>query len=135
MPSNVIYAGDCIRYIRSKDIEVLSQEQVREVTETIQNGRLKPGIKTNREHTAHVKKIIELKEDGKVCPKCGSGMVVRESKKGPMQATNFGVAQHFQDAELLQNSPNKSINYAPSGSDAAKLSRLLRRYMCLSFTP
>ena len=95
MPSNVIYAGDCIRYIRSKDIEVLSQEQVREVTETIQNGRLKPGIKTNREHTAHVKKIIELKEYGKVCPKCGSGMVVRESKKRANAGNKFWGCSAF----------------------------------------
>ena len=60
MPNNVTYAGGCIKYIKSKNTALLTQEQVFEVVSIIQGGRLKPSVKTNREHVAHVKAIRSL---------------------------------------------------------------------------
>ena len=95
MPSNVTYAGGCIKYIKSQCTEILTQEQVYEVVSTIQSGRLQPSLKTNREHIAHVKKIIESKENDNTCPKCGSQMIVRESKKGANAGNKFWGCSTF----------------------------------------
>jgi hypothetical protein len=101
MPSNVTYAGGCIKYIKSKSSEVLNQEQVHEIIATIQEGRLKPSIKTNREHVAHVKKVIKSKKGDKSCPKCGSGMVVRESKKGANAGNKFWGCSTFPNCRSI----------------------------------
>lgn len=101
MPNNVTYAGGCIKYIKSKSIELLTQEQVSEVVAIIQSGRLRPSIKTNREHVAHVKKIIELNESEKICPKCGSKMVVRESKKGANAGNKFLGCSTFPKCRVM----------------------------------
>ncbi|MBU3068575.1 NERD domain-containing protein [Aestuariicella sp. G3-2] len=95
MPRNVTYAGSCIRFIKSINTEILSQEQVQDVINTIQGGRLQPSIKTNREHIAHVKQIINSKENDKTCSKCGSSMVMREAKKGANAGNKFWGCSNF----------------------------------------
>lgn len=82
MPENVTYAGGCARYILSQRETLLSEEQMHDVIEAIENGRLARSFKTNREHVAHVKQIVVEKEQANHCPKCGSNLVLRESKKG-----------------------------------------------------
>lgn len=101
MPNNVIYAGGCIKYIKSKCTKLLTQEQVYEVVSTIQSDRLQPGIKTNREHVVHVKKIIESKENEKLCHKCGSKMIVRESKKGVNVGHKFWGCSTFPKCRVI----------------------------------
>lgn len=95
MPKNVTYAGGCIRYIKSKCHEVLTQDQVYEAIEAIRNGRLKPSLKTNRDHVAHVKEIIDSKKSEKTCHKCGSSMVLRESKNGANAGRKFWGCSTF----------------------------------------
>ena len=89
MPANVTYARGCIKYIKSKSESRLTADQVRATIDAIENGKLKPSFKTNREHVAHVKQIIKTKHDDKVCPKCGAGMVVREAKRGANAGNTF----------------------------------------------
>ncbi|WP_420554031.1 NERD domain-containing protein [Neptuniibacter marinus] len=95
MPRNVTYAGGCIKYIKSIHTEILSQNQVHDVISTIQNGRLQPGMKTNRDHVTHVKQIVSSKKSDKICPKCGSGMIIRESKRGANAGKNFWGCSTF----------------------------------------
>ncbi len=98
MPENVTYAGGCVKYIKSKNIEVFTQKEVTGIIERIETGRLQRGLKTNREHVAHVKKIIESKEkeyQENSCPKCGSGMVLRKSKKGANAGNKFWGCSAF----------------------------------------
>ena len=89
MPDNVTYAKGCIKYIKSKGESLLSTDQVRTTVDAIENGKLKPSFKTNREHVAHVKQIIKTKRDDKVCPKCGAGMILREAKRGANAGNTF----------------------------------------------
>jgi restriction system protein len=98
MPENVTYAGGCVRYIKSQKEELLSHQEVTEIVEKIESGRLKRGLKTNIEHVAHVKAIVETK--GKetkenACPKCGSEMLLRESKKGANAGNKFWGCSFF----------------------------------------
>ena len=84
MPENVTYGGGYARYIKSKRTPVLTQIQVTEILGNIEQGRLTPSLKTNREHVRYVKKVVSVKENNKKpnCPKCGAAMVLRQSKKG-----------------------------------------------------
>lgn len=102
MPENVTYAGGCIKYIKSKDIEVFTQEQVSEFISGIRAGRLQPSIKTNREHVSHVKTIIDAKENEKKCPKCGSKMLIRESKKGANAGNKFWGCSAFPKCRTIE---------------------------------
>ena len=63
-------------------------------------GRLRPSIKTNIQHARHVKEIVASKEasqssGAKLCPKCGSAMVLRTSKKGPNAGNQFWGCSAF----------------------------------------
>ncbi|MGB1238442.1 MAG: topoisomerase DNA-binding C4 zinc finger domain-containing protein, partial [Pseudomonadales bacterium] len=58
-------------------------------------GRLKPSFKTHVEHAAHVKAIVEKKEEAHVCPKCGNGLVLRTSKRGANAGSQFWGCESF----------------------------------------
>ncbi|BCD98862.1 nuclease-related domain-containing protein [Marinagarivorans cellulosilyticus] len=100
MPENVTYARGCIEFIKSKQIEVFESSQVIAIVNEIESGRLKRGITTNRDHVAHVRTIVQSKEDSTAgptncCPKCGSAMIVRESKRGENVGRKFWGCSSF----------------------------------------
>lgn len=82
MPENVTYGMGYIRYIQSKTERVLSPSQVLEISQKIESGRLSRSLQTNRQHVGHVKNIIAKKQSKRNCPKCGSEIILRETKKG-----------------------------------------------------
>lgn len=63
MPENVTSGGGYIRFIKSKTQLVLTETEVYEIMDIIENGRLTPSFKTNREHVKHVKNIATKKEN------------------------------------------------------------------------
>lgn len=63
MPDNVTYARGCIRYIKSKREQYFSQEQVIDIVNEIEAGRLMRGLKTNIAHNKHVQSIIDSKNN------------------------------------------------------------------------
>jgi ribosomal protein L37AE/L43A len=95
VPDNVTYAGGCIKYIKSKRIEVLTPEQVTDIVSIIESGRLARGLKTNAMHVAHVKEIIANKVGERDCPKCGSAMVLRMSRRGANAGSEFWGCSTF----------------------------------------
>jgi len=100
MPANVTYGGGYIRYIKSHTKPLLTETEVQRVIQQIADGRLKPSIKTHRQHAQHVKEIVANKEaaqasDSKTCPKCGSEMVLRTSKKGANAGDQFWGCSAF----------------------------------------
>jgi restriction system protein len=62
MPDNVVYLGGYIRFIKSKTQSILSDSEVLAICHKISSGRLKPSVKTHREHVKHVKTIVEEKQ-------------------------------------------------------------------------
>ena len=62
MPENVTCGGGYIRFIKSKTQLVLAKAEVDEIVRKIQEGRLTPSFKTNREHVKHVKHIVSEKK-------------------------------------------------------------------------
>ena len=97
VPDNVVHGIGYIRYIKSKKTALLSDEDVSKVLEQIQSGRLTPSFKTNREHVRHIKKLVAEKENtqANACPKCGSEMVLRETKKGENLGKQFWGCSGF----------------------------------------
>jgi hypothetical protein len=89
MPNNVTEGGRYIKYIKSKQVPVLTVEQVSEIIDKIQSGRLVQSFNTNREHVKHLKSVSVAKQNGEICPKCGSVMVTREAKKGQYIGQKF----------------------------------------------
>ncbi len=89
MPSNVIYASGYVRYIKSKQKVLLTEEQVDDITNTIESERLQPNHQT---HRAHVQNLTETRKrlySDNNCPKCGGGMVRRITKRGSNAGNSF----------------------------------------------
>ncbi|MFT6099510.1 MAG: ssDNA-binding Zn-finger/Zn-ribbon topoisomerase 1 [Arenicella sp.] len=91
MPENVTRGAGYVSYIKSKQKEVLTQEQVQKIKALIESNSLAKSFKTNIQHTKHVKNIIAEKEQPKepACPKCGSSMVKRKARKGKYAGNEF----------------------------------------------
>ena len=100
MPANVTQGGGYIRFIKSHSKEMLTESEVQQFIGQIADGRLKSSLKTHREHAKHVKEIVAAKEaaqtsGAKLCPKCGSAMVLRTSKKDPNAGNEFWGCSAF----------------------------------------
>lgn len=103
MPENVTYRGGYIRFIKSKTQAVLSEFEVMEIKRKIESNRLTPSFKTHREHVTHVKNIVADKEKNKACPKCGSSMILRETKQGQNLGKRFWGCSNFPKCRGLIN--------------------------------
>ncbi len=86
---NIRCAFKYIRYIKSKKTKVLTPEQVRQIIDQIEAGRLTTSFKTHREHAKHIRETVQEKQNSVVCPRCGSTMVLRQSKKGEKPGERF----------------------------------------------
>ncbi len=101
MPDNVTYTGGLIRYIKSKSSPLLSATEVQETVIQISANRLEPGFTTNRAHVRHVKDIQQKKADQKLCPRCGSAMVLRTARKGANAGGQFWGCSQFPKCKLV----------------------------------
>ncbi|MFM2344682.1 MAG: hypothetical protein RLZZ210_1293 [Pseudomonadota bacterium] len=63
MPENVVYAGEYIKYIKRKNIKLLSDFEVKTICQNIASAKLKPSITTHINHVKHVKEIIDKKQN------------------------------------------------------------------------
>jgi len=103
MPENVTYGFGYIRYIKSKMRRVLSAPEVTEIIKKIETGRLSPSFKTHQEHVTHVQKIKSEKQNGVICPQCGSPMVLREAKSGQNAGKQFWGCSKFPQCRGIVN--------------------------------
>ncbi len=88
LPANVTRDAGYIDYIKSYREPILSASQVKLITEQITSGRLKPSLKTDREHVKNLKSRHQAKPDQE-CPRCGRAMVLRTAKKGAHSGNQF----------------------------------------------
>ncbi|MGF1894521.1 NERD domain-containing protein [Vibrio harveyi] len=82
MPPNVTYARGSIRYIQQFNDVVFSDNDYARLTESINRLKLKRGVITDLKHRKHVKEVVASKVSSNECPRCGSEMVLRETKRG-----------------------------------------------------
>lgn len=102
MPENVRFARGSIEYIKSKTDIVLNAQEVANVIEQVESGRLERSFKTNRQHVKHVREIIETKEDSKACSNCGAEMVLRKATKGKNAGNEFWGCSTFPSCRKIE---------------------------------
>ncbi|AMD00991.1 NERD domain-containing protein [Halomonas chromatireducens] len=102
MPGNVTIGGGYVRYIRSFREPVLSDSQVQEVLESITTGRLAPNRQTHRQHVKHLKARFESSAE-RTCSKCGSGMVLRTSKRSANAGNRFWGCSAYPKCREVQD--------------------------------
>ena len=69
MPENVRFARGGIEYIKSKTDIVFNLQEIADVIEQIESGRVEGSFKTNRQHVKHVRDIVKKKSEIKACSK------------------------------------------------------------------
>jgi hypothetical protein len=95
MPDNVRFARGGIEYIKSKRDIAFSNDEVADMIEQIESGRLERSFKTNRQHVKHVKEIVKEKSDIKCCSRCNAEMVLRKATKGKNAGNKFWGCSAF----------------------------------------
>ena len=95
MPENVRFARGGIEYIKSKTDIVFNEQEVINLIEQIESGRLERSYQTNRQHVKHVRDIIKEKHSTKSCSKCGAEMVLRKATKGKNAGNEFWGCSAF----------------------------------------
>ncbi|HDM8199296.1 TPA: NERD domain-containing protein [Vibrio harveyi] len=95
MPPNVTYARGSIRYIQQFNDVVFSDNDYARLTESINRLKLKRGVITDLKHRRHVKEVVASKVSSNECPRCGSEMVLRETKRGENIGKQFWGCSTF----------------------------------------
>nr|WP_275667592.1 NERD domain-containing protein [Photobacterium damselae] len=95
MPPNVTYARGSIRYIQQFNKVVFSDKDYARLTDSISQIKLKRGVITDLKHRNHVKEIVASKVSSNQCPRCGSEMVLRETKRGENIGKQFWGCSTF----------------------------------------
>lgn len=95
MPNNVTYARGCLKYISQFNEVVMSDAEVTGALESLNAIKLKRGLTTDFTHRKHVKEIITKKANEQTCPRCGSEMVIRETKRGSNVGQKFWGCSTF----------------------------------------
>ncbi|HIF9060454.1 TPA: NERD domain-containing protein [Photobacterium damselae] len=95
MPPNVTYARGSIRYIQQFNKVVFSDKDYARLTDSINQIKLKRGVITDLKHRNHVKEIVASKVSSNQCPRCGSEMVLRETKRGANIGKQFWGCSTF----------------------------------------
>ena len=103
MPENVTSGMGYVKFIKSKNKIVLTENEINQINEKIETGRFSRSIKTNLEHVKHVKQIVSKKENSKICPKCGNVMLIREVKKGKNIGKKFWGCSTFPKCRGVAN--------------------------------
>ena len=114
MPVNVVTGGIMMKnFILSRQVKMFDDIAVAGIIEAIDSGRLTKGLKTHGEHVAHVREIIAEKEEPKpslvlegenpICPKCGSGMVLRTASKGANAGNQFWGCSQYPKCRAIVN--------------------------------
>ncbi|MHA2766746.1 NERD domain-containing protein [Vibrio harveyi] len=95
MPPNVTYARGSIQYIQQFNDVVFSDNDYARLTESINRLKLKRGVITDLKHRKHAKEVVASKVSSNECPRCGSEMVLRETKRGENIGKQFWGCSTF----------------------------------------
>lgn len=95
MPMNVTQDFDFIRYVKSLETPVITEQKIIDILSEIDSRRLAQSARINRKHIKHVQSIAMEKQFDKRCPICGSPMMLRTSKKGDKTGEQFWGCSQF----------------------------------------
>jgi len=112
MPPNVNRGLDYVKYIKSKTEPVLSEQEIKRITDLIESGRLERSTETSKKHIEYLKQKtkkakapaekveppaekVKPIETSPSCPKCGSAMVLRTAKRGDNAGQEFWGCERY----------------------------------------
>ncbi|MCU1758375.1 NERD domain-containing protein [Pseudomonas sp. 14P_8.1_Bac3] len=101
MPANVTQGMGLVRYIKSFQQPVFSEAQVTAMLDTLQAGRLAPTLATRREHVQRLKQRDDPSAS-RLCPRCGSALVVRAYKTGSRMGQQFWGCSTYPKCRTMQ---------------------------------
>jgi len=101
MPENVTRGVGYARYIKSFRELVFSEFDVRAFVSLLESGRLAPSAQTHRDHVAHLQKRADPTAD-RICPACGSTMVVRTVRRGDRAGQRFWGCSGYPKCRVTQ---------------------------------
>ncbi|MCH4293398.1 NERD domain-containing protein [Shewanella sp. 3B26] len=102
MPDNVTYASGCVRYIKTFEQVVFSDDEYHSLIARIEEIKLKRGLVTDFKHRQHVKALVGSKSQNKQCVRCGSEMVMRESKRGDNKGKRFWGCSSYPKCRAIE---------------------------------
>lgn len=101
MPPNVTSGAGFISYIKSFRVPVFTAEQVSALVLRLQSERLAPTLATHREHVQRLKSRSDPSAE-RLCPKCGSALVLRTVKSGERAGKQFWGCSAFPKCRVMQ---------------------------------
>lgn len=101
MPSNVTRGAGFISYITSFRAPVFTAQQVDALVLRLKSERLAPTLATHREHVQHLKQRSDPSA-ARLCPKCGSPLVLRTVKNGERAGKRFWGCSTFPKCRVMQ---------------------------------
>ena len=110
MPDNVLDKG-YTSYIKSKEAVLFSDEEVEQIVDAIQTGKLPRTWATRSQHVASLKErhskpeimSEEVFAGPPICPKCGSAMLKRSAKKGANAGNEFWGCSRYPECRGIIN--------------------------------
>lgn len=102
MPANVVQGGGFVRFIKSFQYQVFSDDQVKEMSGLIETGRLPPTLATRRQHSSN----LQTRQDPaaeRACARCGSRMVIRIAKSGRNAGGKFWGCSSYPRCKAVQS--------------------------------
>lgn len=114
MPNNVVYPLGLLKFIKSHQTVILTQREMWQAVEKIEDAQLAKGFKTNREHVQNLKAKTnyaskrgtvkkELKYNSLYCPRCGDELIVRTAKRGKNIGSKFYGCKSYPRCKYTQN--------------------------------
>jgi restriction system protein len=88
MPANVVHIRDFVRHIKDHQTPIIKDDQVSEIVTTIQEWASTITATQKAHHVAHIrenKRPVSVDSATTSCPRCGSSMVLRTSRKDGSQ--------------------------------------------------
>lgn len=101
MPANVTQGIGFIRYIQSFQQPVFSTAEVDALLHALQTGRRAPTLATHREHVQNLKRRSDPTAE-RLCPKCGSALLIRTVKSGAKAGQQFWGCSGFPKCKIMR---------------------------------
>ena len=102
MPRNVSKGAGFVSYIKSFREPVFTQSEVDAFVKELRAERLAPSLSTHREHVGRLKNRSRPDAE-RLCPRCGSALVLRTAKKGSRAGQRFWGCSAFPKCRAMQN--------------------------------
>jgi restriction system protein len=102
MPPNVTHGIGFISHIKSFCKEVFTEKQVGDFLRRLESGRLAPDFATHSEHVGRLKTRSDPNA-ARLCPKCGSSLIVRTVKSGVRAGEPFWGCSAYPKCKVTQS--------------------------------